>query len=94
MTVNVTGGAMSPEEKKIYIDYIQTKFPGRKFESINIVIDGEYVDLAWELTPAPFERIRRITGYLVGDKSRWNNAKSAEEEDRVKHTLVDPKEGS
>lgn len=32
-----------------------------------------------------FERIRRITGYLVGNMSRWNNAKSAEERDRVKH---------
>ena len=34
-----------------------------------------------------FERIRRITGYLVGDISRWNNAKRAEEHDRVKHSL-------
>ena len=34
-----------------------------------------------------FERIRRITGYLVGTIDRWNNAKRAEEKDRVKHTL-------
>ena len=33
----------------------------------------------------PFERIRRITGYLVGDMGRWNNAKRNEERDRVKH---------
>ena len=32
-----------------------------------------------------FERIRRITGYLVGDVSRWNNGKKAELNDRVKH---------
>lgn len=32
-----------------------------------------------------FERIRRITGYLVGTTDRWNNAKKKEEEDRVKH---------
>lgn len=32
-----------------------------------------------------FERIRRITGYLVGTMDRWNNAKAAEERDRVKH---------
>jgi ribonucleoside-triphosphate reductase len=32
-----------------------------------------------------FERIRRITGYLVGTLDRWNNAKQAEERDRVKH---------
>ncbi len=32
-----------------------------------------------------FERIRRITGYLVGTMDKWNNAKKAEERDRVKH---------
>ncbi|MDE6837119.1 MAG: hypothetical protein K2P33_01845 [Acutalibacter sp.] len=36
-----------------------------------------------------FERIRRITGYLVGTIDRWNNAKRAEEKDRVKHTMSD-----
>ena len=34
-----------------------------------------------------FERIRRITGYLVGTTDRWNNAKRAEERDRLKHGL-------
>lgn len=32
-----------------------------------------------------FERIRRITGYLVGTMDTWNSAKRAEERDRVKH---------
>lgn len=32
-----------------------------------------------------FERIRRITGYLVGTMDRWNSAKKSEEKDRVKH---------
>lgn len=34
-----------------------------------------------------FERIRRITGYLVGTLDRFNNAKKAEEHDRVKHDM-------
>ncbi len=34
-----------------------------------------------------FERIRRITGYLVGTVERFNNGKRAEEHDRVKHTF-------
>ena len=34
-----------------------------------------------------FDRIRRITGYLVGTTDRFNNAKRAEEKDRVKHSL-------
>ena len=35
-----------------------------------------------------FERIRRVTGYLAGDLKRFNNAKRAEEKDRVKHTGI------
>jgi len=34
-----------------------------------------------------FQRIRRITGYLVGDMSKWNDAKTSEEHDRVKHGI-------
>lgn len=34
-----------------------------------------------------FERIRRITGYLVGTTERFNNAKCAEERDRIKHQI-------
>ena len=34
-----------------------------------------------------FERIRRITGYLVGTTDRFNNAKRAEEHERVKHGM-------
>ena len=35
-----------------------------------------------------FERIRRITGYLVGTVDRFNNSKRAEEKDRIKHNRV------
>jgi ribonucleoside-triphosphate reductase len=34
-----------------------------------------------------FERLRRITGYLVGSLERWNDGKRAEERDRVKHNV-------
>ena len=34
-----------------------------------------------------FERLRRITGYLVGTLDRWNDAKRAEEGERVKHSI-------
>lgn len=36
----------------------------------------------------PFQRIRRITGYLVGTMEKWNDAKKAEERDRVKHSIA------
>lgn len=35
-----------------------------------------------------FQRIRRVTGYLVGSLDRFNNGKRAEERDRVKHMHV------
>lgn len=38
-------------------------------------------------TGMPFERIRRITGYLVGTLDRFNDGKKAEEHDRVKHAM-------
>lgn len=38
-----------------------------------------------ETQDEPFERIRRITGYLVGDMTKWNDAKLAEEHERTKH---------
>lgn len=34
-----------------------------------------------------FYRLRRITGYLTSSLNRWNNAKRAEEKDRVKHNV-------
>ena len=40
-----------------------------------------------------FERIRRITGYLVGTLDKWNDAKKAEEKDRVKHGIGGKKDG-
>ena len=40
-------------------------------------------------TNVKFERIRRITGYLVGTLDRFNDGKAAEERDRVKHCTKD-----
>ena len=42
-------------------------------------------------TGIPFQRIRRITGYLVGGMDRFNNAKKEEVKDRVKHIHLDTK---
>lgn len=52
--------------------------------SMRVESDGNYVNI-WYYDRIPFERIRRITGYLVGTLDRFNDAKRAEERDRVKH---------
>ena len=46
--------------------------------------DGTCLERFWAV-PVGFERIRRITGYLVGDLRRFNDAKASEVRDRVKH---------
>lgn len=62
---------------------------GRRVVEISIRRTGNPDE--YGITPVfekmPFQRIRRITGYLVGTLDRFNNAKRAEEEDRVKHTI-------
>ena len=47
--------------------------------------DDDTVTIDYTANHQKFERIRRITGYLVGTIDRWNDAKQAEEKDRVKH---------
>jgi anaerobic ribonucleoside-triphosphate reductase len=55
---------------------------------MTVKTDGDFVDLKYDFEPdVPFDRIRRITGYLVGTLDRFNNGKRAEEHDRVKHTI-------
>lgn len=83
--VNVTGGVLDQQEINAYIARAQEKYPIGSVQALDIHVDGDYVDLQYHLVPRPFSRIRRITGYLVGDMSHWNDAKSAEEADRVKH---------
>ena len=87
MTITVTGGEMSAKEKSLYVEHIEKENPGRKIDWLKIQIDGEYVNLEYQLVPVKFDRIRRITGYLVGSMDRWNAAKRAEERDRVKHGI-------
>lgn len=85
MSIKVTGN-VSQEEQKAYIDYLENKYQ-RKLKSLDIKVDEEYADLHYEFEQVPFERIRRITGYLVGTMDQWNDAKAAEEHDRVKHEV-------
>lgn len=86
MKVNVVGGQMSQEEINEYIKYGAEKYADRDIIGMDITIDGDFVDLKFEFAPVrPFDRIRRITGYLVGTLDRFNDGKRAEEHDRVKH---------
>lgn len=73
-------------EAKYYVDYTKSQVNGKlkRLAVCPAKTPGE-VGLAFTAEQERFERIRRITGYLVGTIDRWNNAKRAEEQDRVKH---------
>ena len=62
--VNITGGECPQEEINAYIARGQQLY-GREPDAIDVRLDGEYVELAYHYQNQPFDRIRRITGYLV-----------------------------
>ena len=66
-------------EKTAEDDYTEWKPSG------NFVLEVECPKCGRTEGDVPFNRIRRITGYLVGTLDRFNDAKRAEERDRVKH---------
>lgn len=78
---------LTDDEARAYRDRGKEKHGG--LYAVHVKVDGEFVDLTYcykeRVVYRPFERIRRITGYLVGTLDRWNDGKRAEEADRVKH---------
>lgn len=84
--VVVEGGELTNEEIQEYINKIIEDNQGEHLASLKLIVDNDYVDAEYQLADLQFERIRRITGYLVGTIDRWNDAKQAELRDRVKHT--------
>ena len=87
MKVTVNGGTMSQAEIDEYVRRIRKKHPDRIINELTLTINGKYVDIQYNYDTIPFERIRRITGYLVGTLDRFNNAKRAEESQRIKHEI-------
>lgn len=85
MKITVIGGEMTEKEQQEYVKHVKKNNPDKIITALEIRLDGEFVDLHYEYETVPFERIRRITGYLVGTLDRFNNAKRIEVGDRVKH---------
>jgi len=77
---------ISEAEKQAYVDYVTKKYPDEIIDTLIISFDSKgYAKLEVHKHSVPFVRIRRVTGYLAGDLSRFNDAKYAEQADRVKH---------
>ena len=89
MSTNITilGGEIEQAEADAYVERCHDLY-GRYPIGLTIKLDGEYADLDYDFGTVPFQRIRRITGYLVGTLDRFNNAKRAEETERIKHSIA------
>ena len=81
--VTVTGNPY-PGEIEGYVRRGLRKY-GKLLTAMEITLEVADCDIHYITIERPFERIRRITGYLVGTTDRWNDAKSHELEDRVTH---------
>ena len=87
VTVTTNLEDLTEDEARNYIRYVEkNKTCSDPLEEIEVKLcDDGKVDVDYKLQGQKFERIRRITGYLTGDLTSWNNAKRAEESERVKH---------
>ena len=81
VAVEVKNGEMDEEEIIAYIKYLEKKFPDETLKSLSIKLTVMRLILDYTFYPLGFERIRRITGYLVGTLDRFNDAKAAEEKE-------------
>ena len=84
--IEVLEGELMEDEAARYVARGREKY-GDRLKGIKAKVDGEFIELSYDIGRVPFQRIRRITGYLVGGMERWNDAKSAEEADRIKHHI-------
>ena len=84
--IQVINGVLPEEEIQAYLARAEKTY-GKTPKAMTVTVDGDFVDLDYVFDGQPFERIRRITGYLVGTLDRFNNAKRSEEHDRIKHAI-------
>jgi len=81
LRIQVQGGLLNEKEEEAVLKVID-KYTDIDF--VEVIIAGDFIDIK-TYRKAPFKRIRRITGYLVGDLSRFNDAKLSEVNERLKH---------
>ena len=84
--VEVSAVGFEPDKTELlnYVRYVRSKVTKPVTDVEVILCDDGMIDINYR-TIQKFERIRRITGYLVGTMDKWNDSKKAEERERVKH---------
>ncbi len=87
MKINVIGGEMCRQEIDEYIKYAGQKYAGRQIKEIDIIIDGEYVDLKVYFKDTDFQRAFRSADYLVNTMEKLNDAKQKEFSEKQRHKV-------
>lgn len=85
VNISPVGFDPTPEELANYVEYVELRVNEPIVKIFVEMCPDGCVDVHYTGRGQKFERIRRITGYLSGDISSWNDSKRAEERDRVKH---------
>ncbi|MCR4862149.1 MAG: hypothetical protein K5884_05980 [Ruminococcus sp.] len=87
MKINVIGGEMERAEIDEYIKYAANKYTGRQINEIDIIIDGEYIDLKCHFADMNFQRAYRSADYLVNNMEKLNDAKQSEFSQKERHKV-------
>ena len=87
MKINVIGGEMDRHEIDEYIKYAAKKYTGRQIGQMDIIIDGEFVDLKVYFKDMDFQRVYRSTDYLVNTMEKLNDAKRSEFSEKERHSV-------
>lgn len=87
MKVNVINGEMDVHEIDEYIKYAQKKHPGRQIRQMDIIIDGEFVDLKFYFKDTDFQHAYRSADYLVNNMDKLNDAKQKEFSQKERHKI-------
>jgi hypothetical protein len=87
MKINVIGGEMCRQEIDEYIKYAGQKYVGRQISELDIIIDGEFVDLRVHFKDMDFQRAFRSADYLVNTMEKLNDAKQKEFSEKQRHKV-------
>ncbi len=91
MKINVKGGKMNRSEIDEYIRYAAQKYPGRQIRQMDIIIDGEFVDLKFYFGDMDFQHAYRSADYLVSNMDKLNDAKQSEFSQKERHGMQEKK---
>lgn len=85
MKINVINGKLDVREIDEYIKYGQNKYKGRQIRQLDIILDGDFVDLKFYFKDTDFQYAYRSADYLVNTMEKLNAAKQTEFSQKERH---------